>query len=269
MIAGCLIFTGCGKTQSAKDQQTETSAQQAANKDKQTENKTQKSTNKVQQSDNKKVQSSESTNQTDNKSQQIINNDKQTADKKQESTNKTQQSATEKQNTEITSEPIKNKNPFFVNLPDQFVYSSGVGGWGTYLDIKDDGTFTGKYFDKDTSNKDDKKYPEGTVYICNFSGKFSHVKKIDNCTYTMKISSFKADEKTGEEYTEGDIRYIYAKPYGLENSDVFYVYLPDKKTSELDKDYFIWDRVAEKSKKLGHYSIYNPADKSVFVESAE
>lgn len=56
-------------------------------------------------------------------------------------------------------------------LPLTFVFSSGAGGWFTELELQPDGSFTGSYHDSEMGEFAED-YPNGTVYVCEFSGRF-------------------------------------------------------------------------------------------------
>ena len=69
-----------------------------------------------------------------------------------------------------------------VSLQDDFPmdpeFSSGVGGWGTSLTLERGGTFSGQFHDSDMGAIGED-YPNGTVYLCHFSGRFSVSEKVD------------------------------------------------------------------------------------------
>ena len=67
---------------------------------------------------------------------------------------------------------------------DGFGFSSGAGAWGTFLDLNDDGTFSGEFHDSNMGETGEG-YPYGTVYVCDFSGKFSEPEKINEYTYSI------------------------------------------------------------------------------------
>lgn len=69
-------------------------------------------------------------------------------------------------------------NDVFKELPQHFVFSSGVGNWSTKFDLSSDGTFTGKYSDLDMGDIGEN-FSNGTASICKFNGKFSAPAKID------------------------------------------------------------------------------------------
>lgn len=64
------------------------------------------------------------------------------------------------------------------DFPMDFVFSSGVGAWATSMTLEQDGAFSGAYYDADMGVCDED-YPNGTVYICDFSGRFSDIQKVD------------------------------------------------------------------------------------------
>ena len=53
-------------------------------------------------------------------------------------------------------------------------FCSGAGGWATELEILPDGTFSGDYHDSEMGETADE-YPDGSLYLCTFSGKLSLV----------------------------------------------------------------------------------------------
>ena len=89
-----------------------------------------------------------------------------------------------------------------VSLPDDFPmdleFSSGVGGWGTSLTLEQDGTFSGQFHDSDMGAIGED-YPNGTVYLCHFSGRFSDIEKVDEYSYSMTLSELNCDDEGGEE----------------------------------------------------------------------
>ena len=57
--------------------------------------------------------------------------------------------------------------------PIDMIFSSGAGGWSTTLTLSQDGSFTGAFSDSEMGERDENEYPNGTVYVCNFSGQFN------------------------------------------------------------------------------------------------
>ncbi len=147
----------------------------------------------------------------------------------------------------------------------EFWFGSGAGAWCTTLKIKPDGTFNGFYSDSDMGD-DGQKYPNGTRYECYFSGKFSPLKKTGAYTYSMKCISLKCQGKDGEEKIIDGVRVITSKPYGFDNANEFFLYLPGKKSSELSEDFLSWGtRWSVKDDVLETYGLYNVGGKQGFT----
>ena len=155
-----------------------------------------------------------------------------------------------------------NENIIFNSIPQNFVFSSGVGGWSTEIEIKNDGTFTGLYHDTNMEE----------TYICNFSGKFCDVKQIDDYTYSMSLEYLKIEGTPGEVYYKDNIKYIYSEPYGFDNANEFIIYLPGVAVSKLPEEFLMWAKsiVYKKIKDIlpdGYYWLYNVGGKEGFIGS--
>ena len=145
------------------------------------------------------------------------------------------------------------------DFPQQMAYSSGVGGWYTTIILSADGTFSGEYYDSQmgVTGLD---YPHGTVYLCNFSGKFDIKEKPDDCTYILELKRLDTDKTQGEEWIENGVRYVVSNPYGLDGAKKFALYTPCKKIDNLSQDFLNWRPVyysdsAENT--LGVYALHN------------
>lgn len=91
----------------------------------------------------------------------------------------------------------------------------------TTLTLSQDGSFTGAFSDSEMGERDENEYPNGTVYVCNFSGQFKDIKKVNDYTYSMTLDSVKVAED--EEKIEDGIRYKAGEPSGMDqwNGDLF------------------------------------------------
>ncbi len=169
------------------------------------------------------------------------------------------------------SELTSDTSDIFKSLPDSFTFSSGVGGWATVMSINDDGTFTGEYHDSEITLTG-ANYPNGTVYICNFSGKFTNVKKVDDYSYSMELDYINTTGTEDNSYIENNIRYIYAAPYGFDNADKFMIYLPGISMDSLPKEFISWSYISTDIRHTlpsGVYGIYNVGGKLGFVGENE
>ena len=151
----------------------------------------------------------------------------------------------------------------------QFIFSSGAGAWRTTLDILPDGTFGGYYSDLDMGDVGEG-YPEGTEYVCDFSGNFTLPVKTGDNEYLL-VCEFKTQEGTpGEEVITGGVRTITATPYGMEidESDQFILYMPGKKISEMPEGLLEGVRPYadfEGQDTIGFYMIYNTGNGNAFI----
>lgn len=159
-----------------------------------------------------------------------------------------------------------NAASLFESMPSNFAFASGVGAWSTELTLNSDGSFTGYYHDSEMGDSNDA-YPDGTVYICNFTGKFTVPVQINDYTYSLKLESLQTEGNSGEEYYENNQRFVYSEPYGLENANELLIYTPGSPISELPEDLTIWLNtiLTSDDKELPCFVIFSVNDQSAFV----
>ena len=171
----------------------------------------------------------------------------------------------QKQNMDEEQKEIKNSDFAFVDVSDiEFTFASGAGGWSTYLYIEEDGTFYGNFHDSDMGCTGEG-YPGGTIYYCDFSGKFTNPVKIDDYSYQFEIESLKCEKEEGEEEIIDERLYIYSYPYGLDDADKLYMYLPGKDTKDFSEELKMWLFLTDDEKELPFYAIYNENPEYGFV----
>ena len=149
--------------------------------------------------------------------------------------------------TETTSETntIKNNQLPLPEESAEFSFLSGAGAWRTIITINRDGTFTGWYLDSEMGETGEG-YPNGSVYICDFSGRFENIKKIDEYSYQMALTGIQTEKPVGEEWIEDEIRYVASDPHGLNNPDnnqecvEFIFYLPDTPVDQVPEAFLTW-----------------------------
>ena len=127
-------------------------------------------------------------------------------------------------------------------LPEEtveFVFCSGAGAWQTLMTLNDDGSFNGAYSDTDMGDGGEQ-YPNGTVYVSDFSGAFGDVEKINEYSYRMKLINVETEVDVGKEWLEDGVRYIASGPYGLEDSEEFILYLPSTPISMVSSEFLTW-----------------------------
>lgn len=143
--------------------------------------------------------------------------------------------------TPVQEEEVSLATVSFADFVGNYSFMSGAGAWSTDVILYDDGTFEGEFHDSDMGDVGDD-YPNGTVYLCNFSGKFSELVKVDDYTYTCSLESITQEVETGKDEigAEDGIRYVYSDPYGFDNASDFEFYLPGKNVGELNNDLTTW-----------------------------
>ena len=143
-----------------------------------------------------------------------------------------------------------------------FYLSSGVGAWGTSLRINADGTFTGDYHDTDMGDAEES-YPSGTMYSCEFSGKFGNLQKVDDFTYSFELDYLREDAPKEEFIDDHGVRIVPAEAYGLETGRTYMLYLPGAEIDALPEEFVRWVAMPmgwpsdELPASLPFYGIYN------------
>lgn len=143
-------------------------------------------------------------------------------------------------------------------LPETFIFTSGAGGWGTELTIEPDGTFAGMFHDSEMGAIGDEN-PNGEVYLCNFSGAFTDFTRVSDTVYSMRLKQLDTEGTVDEYYIDDGIKFIYAEPYGMDNADVFYLYLPGTPREELPEGFLSWVRLDDGADALPEnlFGLYN------------
>lgn len=175
---------------------------------------------------------------------------------------------TENENsTEGETENVAPGSEVFSQLPDSFYFSSGAGAWGTELNLEDDGTFYGQYHDSNMGDIGDG-YPNGTVYISNFSGKFAPPTKVNEYSYSTTIEYLNI-ERQGEEYIEDGVKYIVTDPYGIDGAGVIIFYMFGTPSEEMPQGFLDWLQPGDlhPEGELLCYGLYNVNEEDGFTGS--
>lgn len=145
-----------------------------------------------------------------------------------------------------------------------FEFSSGAGAWSTELKIEADGSFSGSYHDSDMGTTGDG-YPDGTVYLCEFTGKFASIQKVNDYTYKTKLEKLETKEKDGKEELADGMKFIYSTPYGLADAQDIYIYVKGAPVDKLPQEYQDWVMFPlDGAKTLPFYGLYNEKEQLGF-----
>lgn len=152
----------------------------------------------------------------------------------------------------VQAEPVQAEEGFsyadVANL--EFAFSSGAGAWGTGLTIHADGTFEGNYHDTEAGVRAET-YPNGTRYVCDFTGQFTEPVKVNDYTYSAQIQDIQYMKEPGTTEIVDGIQNIYSEAYGLDKAENILFYVKGAPLAELPEEYRSW---------VGYYDLTNTSD---------
>lgn len=135
-----------------------------------------------------------------------------------------------------------------------FYFATGTGGWETIIRIKPDGSFYGEYHDMEYNLIGDD-YPNGTMFQSNFTGQFTQPVKINDYTYSIRISELNYEKEFDTQEIVGGLQYYYTYALGVENSEEILIYLPGTPVSELSDLFLYWMHYANNYTELPFYAL--------------
>lgn len=145
-----------------------------------------------------------------------------------------------------------------------FLFSSGAGGWGTNLQIAADGSFTGDYHDSEMGIVAEE-YPNGTIYLSVFTGRFGEPVKLDAYTYSLKLESIAYEIQPGTTQIRDGIQYCYSEAHGLAGAQELLLYLPGTPIENLPEDFIVWANLyGSDETELPFYGLYDPVNATGF-----
>lgn len=188
----------------------------------------------------------------------IVTDDSTDPDKAEETKEETKKEVSGEASSDESAELFKELSDW------NFEFSSGAGAWSTELKIEADGSFTGSYHDSDMGTTGEG-YPDGTVYLCNFSGKFAPVQKVNDYTYKTKLEKLESKEKEGKEELADGMKFVYSTPYGLAEAEDIYIYTKGAPADKLPQEYQDWVMFPlDGAKTLPFYGLYNEKEQLGF-----
>lgn len=146
----------------------------------------------------------------------------------------------------------------FSDFSGNYLFTTGRNGAFTKFTLDGAGSFHGSYHCSDM-NSFGADY-DGTVYTCDFSGKFGDLKS-DGRVYSFVLSSLDIAGTIGEERKSNGIRYITAYPTGISNIVDFRVYPPNTDISSLPE-------YLKAQLKATHYFEGNKIDSTIIISSS-
>lgn len=145
-------------------------------------------------------------------------------------------------------------------------FSSGAGGWSTDLQTAGDGSFNGTFHDSEMGEADEA-YPNGTVYVCSFSGRLSVQEQLGETSWRVHIDSLETEKEAGEAWFEDDMRFVTTDPYGIREGDDFVLYVPGTPVEALTEEMRMWAHLLgdETPDVLADWFMYSETNDSGFV----
>lgn len=129
----------------------------------------------------------------------------------------------EPEDTVTESEPEPTQNVYIDDSTAVFEYTTGMGRVTT-VTVPADGRFKG--ISEELVYETGEDYPDGTVYICEFSGNFTDGVRLNENVYSMTVCFLTFEHEVGETYIENGKRYVCVEPYGIEEGITYYLYMP-------------------------------------------
>lgn len=180
---------------------------------------------------------------------------------RQEDAASTTEATTVPVQTVVTAPPTESEeNVSFDELKyTEFRFNSGAGAWGTVLRIAPDGSFSGNYHDSNMGEQGEG-YPNGSVYLCDFTGRFSQPEQINGYTFALNIESLQYAKEPGTEEIRDGVRYCHTTAHGLTGAEELLLYLPGAPLEELPETYRYWCSATlygYEGTELPHWGLYN------------
>ena len=160
------------------------------------------------------------------------------------------------------------KDPFALLEGIDLSLCSGAGAWSTDIQIHADGTFKGTYHDSEMGDTADN-YPNGSMYISEFSGKMSVVEQVSATIWKIRVDEVNQEGKTGEETIEDGLRYVTCDPYGVTAGDEMMLYQPGTSLDGFSDSMKFWAHVFDAEQQelteLKDWFLYSSKEDAGFV----
>ena len=164
------------------------------------------------------------------------------------------------------------------DLPAQFTFASGAGGWWTELTLQPDGSFTGQYIDwnlggvmPEMEAEAGEPLPNGQCYRCDFTGTFGSIRKVSDVEYALVLTDLTCAQEPGTHAVIDGAWIDYTEPNGLEGGEEFRLYLPGRSTADFSESLQSWLRMPaaldEMPDPLDRWCLYNVATDSGFYSA--
>ncbi len=167
--------------------------------------------------------------------------------------------------TDVTAE-------FFKAAAGDYTFASGAGGWATYLVIDENGRFEGSYHDSEMGAGGDDY--DATMYVSNFSGQLSDVRKISDLEYTAYVESIEYQDTVGNQEIKDRVLYVYTGANGIDYGKTLHFYMKGSDIKDVNEHLIEWLAmplawVSDTPKTLPFNVFYNEEDDAGFFGDTE
>ena len=110
-------------------------------------------------------------------------------------------------------------------------------------------------------------YPDGTLYGCSFHGQFTEPARVDEYSWTAKVT-LELDEGQVPEAIEDGVRYVTSVPYGIEKAQTVTFFVPGTPVDHLPEGFADWSHLQEidpDATEIPYYAIWSEADEAGFI----
>lgn len=140
--------------------------------------------------------------------------------------------------------PSESPEEIFSRFAGDYLFTSGMGGWGTRMTLGPDGSFSGTFTDDDFVRGDGY---EMTQLHSDFQGRFSNPRRINYYTYAFTLETLRYEREPGTSelttlYGSTPALVNYTTAYGLEGSTTVYAYTKDAYMYALPDAFLSWTK---------------------------
>lgn len=174
----------------------------------------------------------------------------------------------------LPSEPVA-VDQLPAGIPETLKFQSGAGAWWTELYLNQDGTFSGVYQDWNMGAVTPEMEQEagcaltrGQCYRCDFSGRFSNIRKVSEVEYVMEMTELTYLQESGSHAVIDGAWFDYSEAYGLSGAKEVRLYLPGRATADISEEISGWlvipHGLGELPETLEGWCLYSEADGLAF-----
>lgn len=143
------------------------------------------------------------------------------------------------------------------------------------MHLNQDGTFSGVYQDwnmgavtPEMEQEAGQALPNGQCYRCDFSGRFSNIRKVSEVEYVMEMTELTYLQEPGSHAVIDGAWFDYSEAYGLSGAKEVRLYLPGRATADISDEISGWlvipHGLGELPEALEGWCLYNVADGLAF-----